>query len=181
MSTHHDSEAWRDVPGYEGYYQVSSHGRVKSVERMVKFGNQLRTVRGALLTPLLGSCGHLKVSLSRNSRMRHQYIHRLVLEAFVGSCPDGMECCHFPDRDPSNNRLENLRWGTSKDNAEDMILHGTSGRGERNSAAKLTEAAVLLVRSWSLKGITQKSIAYHFGVSRATIGDILAGRTWRHL
>lgn len=109
------------------------------------------------------------------------YVHHLVLEAFVGACPDGMEGCHFPDRNPSNNRLDNLRWDTSKANGQDMVSHGTSTRGSRNPVHKLTEETVLLALKLLRHGTSQDDVARTLGVSQATISMIFRGHRWAWL
>ena len=122
-------ERWLPVVGYEGFYEVSDHGRVRSVDRTVKFRDgrvfsytsQLRSQ-----TPQV-PYGHMAVGLKRNGKRRTVRVHRLVLEAFVGPCPEGMEGCHN-DGDASNNALSNLRWDTSSANKQDMIRHGTNYR-----------------------------------------------------
>lgn len=109
-------EVWKDVPGYEGVYQVSNRGRVKSQRR---FGSS-----GGILTPRVKSdSGHLRVSLCQSGKVKDFLIHRLVLFAFVGFPEQGLECCHN-NGDPADNRLENLRWDTSKANSEDIARHG---------------------------------------------------------
>ena len=122
-------ELWRDVPGYEGLYRVSDRGRIKSLDRIIltKKG-VIRNYRQKFLKPILGKTIRPSVGLYKKKKMILYLIHRLVLEAFIGPCPEGMECCHFPDRDPSNNRLENLRWDTHKANVADSIKHGTCYR-----------------------------------------------------
>lgn len=116
-------EEWRDIAGYEGSYQVSSLGRVRSLDRKCWLGNRWGNMKGRVLAqPLSGKYKYRTVALGAGNTA---YVHRLVLEAFVGPCPEGMEACHFPDRDPSNNRLENLRWGTHRENMDDMRKHGS--------------------------------------------------------
>ncbi|WP_301121090.1 NUMOD4 motif-containing HNH endonuclease [Mycolicibacterium fortuitum] len=112
-----DGEIWEPIPGYEELYAVSNHGRVKSLD---KFGRRPRILRQNVKHH-----GYRTVCLYQHSRQRRFMIHRLVLEAFVGPCPDGMECCHN-DGNTSNNHLSNLYWGTRIDNAQDRIRHGTN-------------------------------------------------------
>ena len=131
-------EEWRDVVGWEGLYRVSSFGRVRSRSRYVRHwlgGKQLK--RRKILKPWKfyrskrgENVGALGVSLSRENKICNVPIHRLVLMAFVGPCPEGMECCH-KDGNPENNRLDNLRWGTKSSNTKDSIRHGTF-RGKEN-------------------------------------------------
>lgn len=118
-------EKWAPVPDYEGLYEVSDRGRVRSLDRIVpdSLGRD-RALKGRVLTPLKGSKGrHLKVALSDGGKVRQHYIHRLVLEAFVGPCPEGAEACHYDD-DPANNALENLRWASSSENRQDSVRNG---------------------------------------------------------
>ncbi|AVL98916.1 hypothetical protein C6V83_00090 [Gordonia iterans] len=115
------AEQWRPIAGWEGYYEVSDHGQVRSVDRMIPDRN--RRLRGRLLRPNRTSAGYLAVSLSREGEVQARRIHRLVLEAFVGS-GDGLDACH-EDGDPTNNRLDNLRWDTRSENIKDVVRHGT--------------------------------------------------------
>ena len=116
-------EEWRPVLGYEGLYEVSDAGRVRSLSREVRSGRGVRVVEGRVLHPTPGALGRLSVSLS-NGRAVVRLVHHLVLEAFVGPRPDGAECCHG-DGDASNNRLSNLRWDTHRANVLDAVAHGT--------------------------------------------------------
>lgn len=118
------TEAWRYVLGFEGLYEVSDHGRVRSVERVVAHGSHRKTLRGGVLRGSTQSSGHLQVHLYRARRRTHRLVHRLVLEAFVGPPGDAMEACHR-DGDPSNNQVANLYWGTRSDNNRDAVRHGT--------------------------------------------------------
>ena len=106
-------EHWRLVVGYEGLYEVSDLGRVRSLRK------------GRLLALNSGSRGYVARTLvGADGKKRYTNVHRLVLEAFVGLCPDGFECCHN-ERDPTNNRLTNLRWDSRASNALDKVEHGT--------------------------------------------------------
>jgi hypothetical protein len=118
-----DPEQWRPVPGYEGSYEVSDHGRVRSLDRQVphaKYGTM--RVRGALLQPF-DAHGRAGVTLHRGGKRRETLVHSLMLEAFVGPRPPGHEACHG-DGDKGNNRLANLRWDTTSANVLDQVRHG---------------------------------------------------------
>lgn len=118
------AEQWRPIPGYEGHYEVSDHGRVRSVTRILPHPvNGWKTYRGKLLKQDVHKTGHIAVWLSLDGRMRSLLVHRLVLMAFIGPCPDGMEACHWND-DPGDNRLENLRWTSRRDNNLDRVRNG---------------------------------------------------------
>ena len=119
-------EIWRDILGYEGRYQVSDEGRVRSLDRRVRLwtlqgGEQFVKKAGRVLTPGVLSTGHLYVFLGRGNR---RAVHRLVLETFEGPCPAGMECLHGPDANPANNHRNNLRWGTRSENLKDDYVRG---------------------------------------------------------
>lgn len=110
-----EQERWHPVPGWETRYEVSDHGRVRSLPRNGHRG------RVRVLTP--GSHGYLGLNLSDGSRRATRMVHRLVLEAFVGPCPDGMEACHA-NSNRTDNRLVNLRWDTPEANVTDRVTAG---------------------------------------------------------
>ena len=112
-----------------------------------------------------------------------RYVHRLVLEAFVGPCPDGMECRHNTDPNPSNNNLDNLRWGTHSENERDKAVHGTHRKGERHPISKLTADLVADIRRRHAAGERQMDLALAFGVHRITIHGIVRHpeRHWPHV
>lgn len=118
------TERWLPVVGAEGYYEISSHGRVRSVNRVIIRSNQTsQTRRGQLLKPRPDEIGRLRVSIRAPGMPGDIRISRLVLTAFVGPPPDGMEGCHN-DGDVSNNHHTNLRWDTHKENCLDIVRHG---------------------------------------------------------
>lgn len=176
-------EQWRSVVGYEGLYEVSNLGRVRSVPRLAccgyrvdgsphyrqtsaKIMSQKETVGGYMLTPLYKE-GH-----------KRKLVHRLVLEAFVGPCPPGMEACHA-DGNPKNNALTNLRWDTPKSNAADRIRHGTSGIGESNPRCLLKAWQVSFIRAVDdkSKGFA-KRMSEMFSVGVRTINAVRWGESW---
>jgi len=114
------AESWRQIPGHPGY-EVSDHGRVRSVDRYVETKNgQRRFYRGQMLRPGKSSNGYFTVALGAgNSRC----VHELVLLAFVGPCPAGNLAYHEDD-DPTHNRLSNLRWGTPSENSKNVTRLG---------------------------------------------------------
>ena len=114
--------------------------------------------------------------------MRLFFVHRLVLEAFVGPCPEGLEACHSPDRDRTNNRLSNLRWGTREDNEADKVAHGTGAKGETHGMRLLSEEDVISIRELRVEtGLTYKEIGALFGVSGDAVKHIVRRDTWKHV
>lgn len=118
------AEQWRPIPGYEGHYEVSDHGRVRSLDRKIlRKDGRPKSLRGRVLSPYRSKSGHLSVVLALNGAQHTFLVHRLVLLTFVGTCPDGMEACHWNDN-PEDNRLENLRWAPRRDNNLDRVRNG---------------------------------------------------------
>lgn len=101
-------------------------------------------------------------------------VHQLVLLAFVGPCPPGLEARHFPDRSKANNRLDNLQWGTPEQNCLDKIYHGTDNSGEKNSMSKLTNKNAKKIRRLYKTGqYTMRKIADTFSVSVQTVCNVI--------
>jgi hypothetical protein len=125
--------------------------------------------------------GYKYVWLCRDKKYFRTTVHKIVLETFVGPRPEGMEGCHFPDRDRSNNRLENLRWDTRAANTLDMAAHGTKPRGEESHASKLTESDVREVRRLASEGWTHKKICDRFGISKSAVQCVVSRKTWKHV
>jgi len=142
-------------------------------------GTSVRVFRGRHLTQKSRARprpGHLFVDISAGGRVSRKWVHRLVLEAFVGPCPAGTECCHG-DGDPTNNHVENLRWDTHATN----MAEANCATGSRHGMAKLLEADVIRIRHMVADGVTQLRVAAIFGVQRSTICNIVSGRTWKHV
>ena len=118
-------ESWRAIPGYEGSYEVSDHGRVRSLDRtIIRSDGALVRLKGKLKSVApRGWNRRPQVPLLRDGKQVDRYVHHLVLEAFVGPCPPGMEGCHADD-DRMNNHLSNLRWDTRSANILDRKLNG---------------------------------------------------------
>ena len=119
------STEWRPVVGYEGKYEVSEQGQVRSLDRYARAGqhpSRLYPGRVLRLVPAVG--GRVTVSLHLAGVQRTRLVHHLVLDAFVGLRPEGTEACHW-DGDPTNNSLSNLRWDTHVENERDKVRHGT--------------------------------------------------------
>lgn len=164
-----DEEEWRPVFGYEGLYEVSNYGAVR--------GNR------GLLNPLLGRTGYCRVGLYKDKKQKSFFIHALVLTAFVGNKPEGFITRHL-DGVRTNNRLDNLRWGTYKENEIDKRNHGTTACGEKIVAGKLTrEQAIDILMNTKSHSKTNgvKIMARKHNVDRAAVTHIMMGRSWKCL
>lgn len=167
------NEEWRRVIGFPDY-EVSSTGLVRSWRPVGRYRNGPRN------TPLLLRAGRAPgqypiVVLCRDGKpQKTRAIHRLVLEAFIGSCPHGMEACHN-NGNREDNRLTNLRWDTRKNNHADKHRHGTIARGSKVGVGHLVESEVLSIRS---DPRTYQAIADHFAIGPATVHNIKMRKTW---
>jgi len=176
-STH--GENWKAVPGFEGLYEVSDLGRVRSLWCAAARQNCPRK------TPLMlkqGTTAYARVDLCKDRVRTPTQVHILVLTTFVCPRPAGMEGAHC-DGNSRNNRLTNLAWKTHVDNEADKKLHGTAPVGERHGRAKLTAADVAMIRaSWVPRSKTQdqRALAERYGVSVFAIQKVVARKTWTH-
>jgi len=176
-----DKEIWKDVPGYEGYYQASSIGRARSLDRTIPWREIFIRRRGKILSSGINSCGRLTVVLNKYGKRKTYPVHQLVLMAFVGTKPNNMECRHL-DGDPLNNDLSNLRWGTASENQLDRRIHGTSNRGEKNCNNKLSIKDIACIKNKLRRPkVNMQAIADEYKVSRTTISTINSEKIWNWL
>jgi hypothetical protein len=166
---------WKGILGSEETHQVSSDGLVRSWLNRGGIGSRNR--RRA--TPRLLSQCLRKGYPSVNFWNRSEYVHHLVLDAFVGPRKPGQECAHN-NGNPTDNRIENLRWATKVENAADRKIHGTVAdqSGEKNGNAKLTTKQVKEIKR-DRRSVNE--IAQDYGVSWQTIGDIKKGLKWKNV
>jgi len=170
-------EVWKDVFDYEGLYQASTWGRVKSLARIsfnlrhkvsTKGSWVSRPVRERVLRPGCSKGRYPTVSLSKNGILCSRELHRLILETFKGPCPEGMEGCH-KDGDKANNRLDNLRWDTRESNFHDNIANGTRlYKGKNPSYKKVTIQDYEKLNHLRKMGLSFGTIAKITGVGGAT-------------
>ena len=167
-------ETWKAVPGWEGRYEVSDLGRVRSLDAFVWCdgpvkGKYQSFKKGRVLRPGRMPMGHLSVVLGRS-----RCVHELVLLAFVGPPPQKHECLHS-NGVPYDNRLENLRWGTRSENNIDAVKHGVRGQLKVQEVKDIKGA--LENSYWGLG----RQLAKKYGISAATISAIKVGRHYAHV
>jgi hypothetical protein len=181
-----DIERWVSVIGYEGFYEVSNFGRIRSLDRISfsnKRSNQL--IRGKILLPRVNKHrqNRYTVCLWKNGKVKYDYVSRVVLEAFIGKPLPGQESAHC-DGDPTNNCLDNLRWTYHIDNLADKKIHKTDPIGSRNGFSKLTENEIIkikkLYKKTSYHNSNVKELMETFNVSRGSILNIVSGKSWKH-
>lgn len=175
----HRIESFIDNCEFEGYH-VTKNGRVFSRRSFSpqngKFLNFWREKK-----IVLDKDGRCNVSMrDLNGKMHNRRVHRLVLEAYVGPCPEGMECCHN-DGNAKNNNLDNLRWDTQESNHQDNINHKKIVFGEKCYNAKLTEAVVKEIRKLKDDGWSLNKIAKYFNLDFSYIGKICRRECWKRI
>lgn len=170
-------ERWLPIAGYEGIYEVSDAGRVRSLDRW--YGPKLNKFRkGRLKTANLSTRGYPAVDLAKKWTRRTATVHSLVLTAFVGPRPHPDAVTRHLNGIKTDNRLANLAWGTAAENYADNQRLGVMPRGEECPMAKLTDAAVIAIRASSERNAT---LARRYGVDFKTLKEARIGKTWRHV
>lgn len=170
------SEIWKPVVGYEGLYEVSDHGRLRGLQRMDRYGRIIRSRMMALTRNKKNK--YVYAMLSANGVRSNRLLHRMVLDAFVGPCPEGMEACHN-NGDHGDNRLPNLRWDAHMANCADRAKHGHDMDGEKSASARLKRADVIEIYRLRNEGHTHRRIALKFDVATDHVRNILRGKRWR--
>ena len=162
------TETWKPVI-HDADYEVSDRGRVRLSGQKANMPLGLRP-----LTP--SKAGYVPLMIAGTKR----YVHRLVMEAFVGICPPGSECHHL-NGNRSDNRLFNLRWVTPTENQRCRIGHGTHSQGRKNVHAKLTDGKVWMIRAMYASGMyLQRELAVVFGSDQPSMSRIILGNAWKH-
>lgn len=143
-TTTEEHEEWRPVVGYEGLYEVSNLGRVRSLDRHVamRWPGHRQMIRGRIKRLHESApTGYLATGLARDGQKVTKRVHLLVLEAFVGPRPDGMEACHN-NGDMHDNRASNLRWDTKRANAQDVLRHGRNFQARKTRCIRNHDLSV---------------------------------------
>ena len=179
-------ENWKDVTGWEGLYQVSDLGRVKALPRTFvtrnKWGEMVKHIPERIKKlNLTSGNNYLAVTLTHKGRIGRGLVHRLVCEAFHGPAPSPHHHCAHADGDPLNNRADNLRWATPRENAEDTRQHGRMRLGENSNLAKLAPDQVRAIRARADAGEAIKSLAAEYGLTREGVSAIVKRKNWRHI
>ena len=177
-----EPEEWRPVVGWEGLYEVSSLGRVRSVERQQLVGAcgwrgiYVRQWPSRIMKTKV-SRGYAQLTLSKDGVEQTVYVHSLMAAAFIGPRPKGFQVAHG-DGNRLNNRRSNLRYATAIDNVSDRRLHNTMLPGMKNPSHSLSDDDVLFIRASKESGPT---LAERFGVKHPTIYRIKNRKGWKHI
>ena len=166
------AEVWRDIPGYEGTYQASSLGRIKS---LAGIGRTHARYQDIVLSPVKHHTGYHVYSIG--PECKSIYGHKLVAWAFLGEPEEGQVVCHF-DGSRDNNRADNLRYDTHSGNEQDKRRHGTYQEGAGNPRSVLTEDDVVRIRNRRATGEYCYVIARDYGMRAGHISKICTGQLW---
>lgn len=171
-------ETWKAVAGYEGLYEVSDFGRVRSLARVVMRGGSPLRKPAAIKKCAMDGSGYLQARMTKGDEKKLYRVNRLVAFAFVDN-PDGLPEVNHRDLNKLNNAAHNLQWSTR---AENMAHAGRRGRMcgymNPNKRVKLTPEKVAQIRELSAAGLTNSEIAKQFGVSNGAIWGVVSGVNW---
>lgn len=175
-------EVWKDVSGYDGYYQISNVGSIRSLDRQeAQTNGHPMTYKGDVMKPCKDGKGYRFVYLSRNGKRKMYKIHRIVALEFIPN-PCNYEQVNHKDGNKDNNSFDNLEWCTGLYNMQHSFRNGLHKSGERVSTSILTKSQVDEIRRTHIKGDNNygaKPLAKTYGVSDATIRNILNNKKWR--
>jgi hypothetical protein len=166
-------ETWKDIIGYETFYQVSNFGNVKSL------GNEFsRKERLLKLSPQ--SKSYLTVVLQKNATRKMVLVHRLVAEHFIDNTESKLQVNHI-NGDKTDNAIENLEWVSHRENLDHAIKNNLTLKGEENRNSKLKDVDVIKIHSLLQRGTTTKELSESYNISYSTIDGIRTNRYWKHL
>ena len=168
-------ETWKMHPEFTNY-EISNQGQIK------RRTDGTNAKKGFILKPNPSYKGYTFVRLRKDNKYHHKFVHRVVLETFIGVCPKGYECNH-KDQQRNNNSLSNLEWVTSSENARHSWEKGrVSLKGEKCGNSKLKEGEVwLMKRILSINKIPQTIVAKMFKISVSVVSSIKNKKTWKHI
>jgi len=170
-------EIWKDIEDFEGKYQVSNFGRVKSLKRKISEswkGNKAETI---ILNPLKGDRRYLQVSLWSNGKDHKRYIHRLVAKAFIPN-PENKPQVNHKDGDKCNNAVNNLEWNTRSENVKHAI---STGLNKENGKPKLTHGNIISIFRMRNENVPVYKIAKKYNVNPSCIYGVLRRDTYKHV
>ena len=175
------NEKWLPVVGYEGLYEISDLGQVKSLARKVKAKtNVIRNVPTKIMRQIVNKNGYMSVNLSGIGPQWRVSTHIILARAFLGPRPQGFEVAH-EDGNRTNCRLSNLSYKTPLENMKDKRKHGTHHFGETVNGAVLTEQEIHEIRVFRFSGKMIKHIQQIYGTTQSNITALCQGRSWSYL
>ena len=179
-------EVWKDIEGTSGRYQVSNHGRIKSVARVIEQKRHdidssfRRSWPEKILKQSTDSYGYKVVSINVPGKNRTNKVHRLVAQAFLSN-DNKLDQINHIDGDKANNSLNNLEWCTAKQNSIHRSKVLGFGSGSSNGRAKLTDDDVMKIDEMLCAGFTVNDVAKSFNIGYNTALRVKLGDSWSHI
>jgi len=179
-------EVWKDIPGYENIYQVSNLGNIKRLSSKIwinKNNGYYRYYSEEILTPIISKSGYYHVNLYNNKKLQTFRINRLVLIAF-DRLPNDKEVSMHLDNNKLNNSLKNLKWGTVKDNVQQMHREKRNNcvTGSKNPMAKINEEEVIKIKLFhKYSNFSVSDIAKVFNKKYHFVYEIVNNLKWKHV
>lgn len=174
-------EIWNSIPEYEGYYEISNLGRVRSLDRLVKnrWGS-MTSLEGAIIQLAISGNGYVYVGLHIDGKQNNCFVHRLVMTAFKGRSDLFI---NHKNGIKTDNRPENLEYCTASENVKHAYDTGlNSARGPKNSRSKLTEVDVMEIIDYlDNSDLTQKEIAKKYSIGYKAVSKINLGTNWNYI
>jgi len=177
------AEIWKDIKGFEGWYQVSSLGKIKGLERQIPHSSGgLQTLKEKTLKPAKDSKGYYIVILCKNSTRFTRKVARLVAQAFIPNLHNKPQINHI-NGIKTDNRLENLEWCTNSENQKHAHKIGLKigKKGENHWKAILNEKQIRVIKHCLNIGMRITNISKCFSINQNIISKIKAGTTWSHI
>jgi len=178
-----NSEKWKDIKNYEGYYQVSNKGKVRGVARLINGGGSQnkRFIKEKVLKNHVKQNGYCQVRLTKDGISKDFLVHRLVAISFKGTIEGSPHVNHI-DGNKQNNKLDNLEWCNTFENMQHAFDIGlVDNRGIKSPNNKYSEAQILLVKKLLQEGHSNVTISKMTGVNRTTVYRVKIGKQWSHL
>lgn len=177
-----EQEIWKDIKGYEGLYQISNLGRVKSCARKINHGLYVEDRGDVIMTPYLNNNGYYSVMLHKNKKKKNHRIHQMVARAFIPN-PENKEMINHIDCNRLNNKVENLEWCTNSENQIHAMKNGLKvDFGVNHPNSKLTQEDVRYIRKHYIpkdKEFGYVPLSKKFGVSISTINSVVCCKRYK--
>ena len=176
-------EIWKDIKGYEGMYQVSTQGNLKSLDRIVNHPKSIKlTLKGGVIKSSVNGSGYKIVQLNKNGKGVIYLVHRLVSGAYLNN-PDNKPQVNHIDGNKANNLLENLEWVTRSENMIHAYENNLNHKGENHYKSKLSKTRVSAIKRLLRinPNVNKYSLAKKVGVTNGVIYQIINNTTWKHV
>lgn len=181
-------EEWKSIPGYEGHYECSSFGRIRSIDRYVKAGanskNKIQIKRGRILKQEICNSGYFRLELKRDGFVKKFLVHRIVALCFIYNENKEKDCVNHKNGIKTDNRSDNLEWINRSENQKHAYSLGLQKRAvgsQRGRVCKLNESVVFLIKKNLKSGEMCLNLAKKYNVNASTIYNIKNKKTWAHV